>query len=385
MLAKDLPETETEIYKVLTKFAMLRMIYRYKNKSKVSLQTLEDLSPFHKSRYLEVCTLAFEMTLSAKQVMRQAEVNSLFATIEEKELFGLITVDNIATMCGFQDVYTFLHLTFQEFLAAYYISNLEEKEQMAIIEEHGKAMQMKQVWKFYCGLVQFDASGSKFKTLVSQAQHGALHRIQCSFESQQPSTCDHVTEGNCLQFVDSFLTSTDFTAMAFVISNTQQQSVLKVVMDKCTFGGEGVDILANKSNARLALITTLCYHDHNCTSAQLVTLKRLACSLSGLKVIDVTNTNFEKRNLRVFVADFKHSTLEILKVSVTHDRIPPLFCTMAEAFFSQCSNFVNVCFTGRDPDVVDKTSLPYVLYCNFRVIDMSLCKLKLKFCHLTYR
>ena len=375
-LTKDLPETETEIYRVFTKFAVLRMLYRYNSRSEVSLETLDDLSPLHKSRYLKVCKLAFRMTLSTKQVMRQAEVKSLLATIEEKELFGLITVDNIATICGFQDVYTFLHLTFQEFLSAYYISSLEEKEQMEIIEEHGEAMQMKQVWKFFCGLVEFDASGSKFKTLVSQAQHGALHRIQCSFESQQPSTCDHVTEDNCLKFSDCFVTSSDFTAMAFVISNTHQQCVLKVVLDKCTFGFEGVNILARKSNARLSLITTLCYYGHNCTDAQLATLKKLACSLSGLKVLGVTSTNFEDKNFSVFVTDFKHASLEILKVSITHDYIPSLFYAMAEAFFSQCSNFVNICFTGCDPEKLNATFLPYIFYCNFREIDMSFCRLK---------
>ena len=375
-LTKDLPETETEIYRVFTKFAVLRMLYRYNSRSEVSLETLDDLSPLHKSRYLKVCKLAFRMTLSTKQVMRQAEVKSLLATIEEKELFGLITVDNIATICGFQDVYTFLHLTFQEFLSAYYISSLEEKEQMEIIEEHGEAMQMKQVWKFFCGLVEFDASGSKFKTLVSQAQHGALHRIQCSFESQQPSTCDHVTEDNCLKFSDCFVTSSDFTAMAFVISNTHQQCVLKVVLDKCTYGFEGVNILARKSNARLSLITTLCYYGHNCTDAQLATLKKLACSLSGLKVLGVTSTNFEDKNFSVFVTDFKHASLEILKVSITHDYIPSLFYAMAEAFFSQCSNFVNICFTGCDPEKLNATFLPYIFYCNFREIDMSFCRLK---------
>ena len=297
MLTKDLPETETEIYSVFTKFAVLRMLYRYNNKSEVCLETLDELSPIHKNRYLEVCKLAFRMTLSTKQVMRQAEIKSLLATIEEKELFGLITVDNIATICGFQDVYTFLHLTFQEFLAAYYISSLKEKEQMEIIEQHGKVMQMKQVWKFYCGLVDLDASGSKFKTVVTQAQHGALHKIQCSFESQQPNTCDHVIEENCLQFVDSFLTPSDFTAIAFVISNAHQQCVLKVVLDKCTFGLEGVKILASKGNARLSLITTLCYHGHRCANSQLVTLVNLACSLSGLKVIDVTNKALRSRDI----------------------------------------------------------------------------------------
>ena len=380
MLTKDLPETETEIYSVFTKFAVLRMLYRYNSKSEVRLETLDDLSPFHKYRYLEVCELAFRMTLSTKQVMRQAEIKSLLATIEEKELFGLITVDNIATMCGFQDVYTFLHLTFQEFLAAYYISSLEEKEQMAIIQEHGKAMQMKQVWKFYCGLVEFDTSGSKFKTLVTQAQDDALHRIQCSFESQQPSTCDHVIEDNCLKFSDCFLTSSDFTAMAFVISNAHQQCVQKVVLDKCTFGLEGLSTLTCKSNARLFLITTLIYHGYNCTSEQLDVLSKLACSLCGLKILDITDTYLDQKNFNALVTDFKHSTLEILKVHSMHNKFAISINVVAKAFFSQCSNFVNICFSGSDRfsgiKKVDTTLLPYYLYCNFEKIDMSFCRLK---------
>ena len=72
------------------------------------------------------------------------------------EYLGLITVDKLALRYGKQELYTFLHLTFQEFLAAYHISHLEEEEQARLIDEYGSAKQMQAVWKFYCGLVRFD-------------------------------------------------------------------------------------------------------------------------------------------------------------------------------------------------------------------------------------
>ena len=49
---------------------------------------------------------------------------------------------------------------------------------------------------------------------------------------------------------------------------------------------------------------------------------------------------------------------------------------MAKDLFSQCCNFVNICFSGYDPKKVDTMSLPYVFYCNYQVIDMSFCMLK---------
>ena len=55
-----------------------------------------------------------------------------------------------------------------------------------------------------------------------------------------------MADKNSLMFKDHFFTSSDFTAIAYVISNAQHQCVRKVVFDKCTIGMEGVEILAKK-------------------------------------------------------------------------------------------------------------------------------------------
>lgn len=85
----------------------------------------------------------------------------------EENTFGLITVDIMAETkkTGHQKMYTFLHLTFQEYLGACFISSLGEEDQLAVIAEHGKK-EHKQLWKFFCGLATFEDS-KKFEDLIN--------------------------------------------------------------------------------------------------------------------------------------------------------------------------------------------------------------------------
>lgn len=371
-VSAELPETETEIYEKITKFAMLRMLIRSHKNS--LLESFTDLTPSQHASYISICKLAFEMTLDSKQVMRQAQIKNFFPTPKEEELFGLITVDSMATMCGFQNHYTFLHLTFQEFLAAYYIFSLETNKQMDLIEMHGRKTQLKQAWKFYCGLAHFDDQGIMFDALVNQAHHdhGTLFSIQCSFESQQKCTCDSVVKEHSLNFTDSVLTTSDFSAMAFVISNTQQ-TVYKLVLDECKVGSDGVKTLVEKAANRLSLITTLCYYGSNSSSEQFSVINKLIHSLQGLKVLDITNTNLDEKNLDALTNNLRHPTMEILKVTNLEGYLSGSGNKIAGRFFNGCSNFINVCFSeGKE---VNYFPLPFCFYCNCEEINMSFCKL----------
>ena len=73
---------------------------------------------------------------------------------EDMKYLGLVTISSTAKLSGFHSSYTFLHLTFQEFLTAVYISSLDTAKQMRVIEENSNSA-MSTVWTFYCGLVDF--------------------------------------------------------------------------------------------------------------------------------------------------------------------------------------------------------------------------------------
>ena len=377
-LESDLPQTETSIYAEFTKFTMIRMLYRDENNSDMCIESLTDLPEPQNQLYNTICKLAFEMTSSSKQVMKQTEVKQLFnLQPTDRDCMGLITIDKKAMMCGFQKSYTFLHLTFQEFLAAFYISSLDEEKQLELIEQFGNAIQMKQVWKFYCGLVPFN---SMVIRLISQSCHGTPFKVQCSFESQQPCTCDSVVDKNSLMFSNHFFTSSDFTAIAYVISNAQHQCVRKVVFDKCTICMEGVEILAQKACGKLSLITILCYHGYDCVTEQLSVVNRLMHSLPCLDILDVSNTNLGRAEINALTGNLNDPNLQILKVGSQGNSLyssQDLPSVLAKRFSLNCSKLVNVCFSGNNRACFPESlPFPFYFYCGLPELNMCFCKLR---------
>ena len=219
-----LPNTETGIYTEFTKQTVLRALYRRIASRHKTVPSLEHLDKKDKDVVFLLCKLAFEMTRSSKQVILQEDVKAILKADTIDESLGLITVDWKATVCGFQNLYSFCHLTFQEFLAAYHISRLEVQEQLAIIQSCGPMEHMYMVFKFYCGLVKFEEDCGRFKELLEVAKLETLHKLHCCFESQQPATCDFVAD-RCMIVDESFRTPSDYTCLGYVVVNAKKNIV----------------------------------------------------------------------------------------------------------------------------------------------------------------
>ena len=309
-LEDNLPQTETEIYGEFTKYMILRTLYR-EGASDVYIESLDDLPPHQKEIFNEICRLAYEMTTLSKQVMKQSDIKSFFNV---KESLGLLTVDRTATRLGFQNMYTFLHLTAQEYLAAYYISKLDEEEQLKVIEEYSKRNQMQQVWKFFCGLTRnVEPSKHKFKALLGHSKYFTLYRVQCCFESQLPHLCDAAIENSCLSFSENFLSSSNFEEVAYVLSNTEHETVKKLSFDGCIFGKEEVNMLLEKSDSKkLASVTTLCYLQ--CSTKQWDVVKYFVHSLATLEVLDVSRSTVQKEVLKDFFEKLNHPNIKRIQI-----------------------------------------------------------------------
>ena len=377
----QLPSTETDIYRDFTKSSILRILYRCEDD--LCLPSLEDLPSLHLGTYMSICKLAYEMTLSLKQVMQQTEVQS-FNVKCETDLLGLVTVDRLAMRCGFQKMYTFLHLTFQEFLGAFYVSHLPAGQQMELLEKHGKAEHMQQVWKFYCGLTKLDL-GKAFDILFAESSHhSTVYMIQCIVESQNQCLCDFAVKNKTLALSHSYLNHSDFAAAAYVLLNT---TVQELSFDDCVFGSEEVATLVDKAGSSISQILTLTFSDCNGTAEQIEVANILAHFLPSLELFDLSSTNLSSNAVFALTVNLSHPTLQVLKVGSRGNdlyRSLELPLDLACTFKVKCKSFRNICFSGSNGVCLPADTqwpLPFCFCCNHPKLVLSchpLCAMEVK-------
>ena len=302
----EIPQTETEIYTHFTRFTVMR------NLSKTQGLNLEDIDSYdfddedEKSLRL-ICKLALEKTILNKQVLHQDEVRSYFTTKKDKDIsLGLITVDCTAGLYGFRDIYTFLHLTFQEYLAACHISILSDKEQQNMIETHGDQNHMLVVWKFYCGLVR-SRLGGKFVSIFERTRERSLFHFQCAYESQDQTTCEHVlrSAGGNIGIEDQYLTTQDFTAIGFA---TAKPSIpTEVTLTRCNISIEPIDSIYYPNVMKVSLLQLDLAPD---------AFNNVLKFCQNLQQLTLTNTIIRPEQVEVFAANLKgYTNLKELDIS----------------------------------------------------------------------
>ena len=316
VMGSKLPRTETKMYTEFTNHTLLRNLTRHEKELDYDLESPDNLQGQEKEIFDKICKLAFEKTAASRQVFKKKEIHNIFGDVSsESETMGLITIDQIASICGFDKLYTFLHLTFQEYLAAYHISKLEEEKQLEVITQYSQKKHMIVVWKFYCGLVDFDEQEHKLRKIMSLKDD--LFNVHCAFESQQTVTCDSVVmtgERSTLSFEKHFLTISDSTAIGYVVKNAECP-VEKVVLDGCTLSQEGVDALFTEAGEKISSLKALSFHGKGCLMEQFQLLNTCLHAMVSIEVLDISNTILGERKVKVLVEDVTLSNLQILKLS----------------------------------------------------------------------
>ena len=177
-----LPETQTEMYKLFTTSIIIRQL----KKSDISakLKSLEHLQGEEAECFKELCSVSYEMTVNSRQVFNHGEFSA-----DSQPSLGLVTTDMYAHWSGeYQNQYSFLHLTLQEFLAAYHISKLSPEQLLDVIDQYSSAVHMRNVWKFYFGLAKFSnelLDGAKNIIQKTSPDDRELFSVLCAYEAKQ--------------------------------------------------------------------------------------------------------------------------------------------------------------------------------------------------------
>ena len=170
---KLLPHTLTELYTQLC----LTILNRYLkiHYPSVTAEKFEDLPPDLYQQFLHLSETAFEGVKNESVI--------LHAIPSDLTHFGFL--DAVPALYGGGGVsYNFLHLTVQEFFAAYHISNMS-RSGLEVFQKHGKNQRWNMVWRFIAGLTKFrDYDGHIDKHVFIQDGELSLFLFQCLFEAQ---------------------------------------------------------------------------------------------------------------------------------------------------------------------------------------------------------
>ena len=217
------PHTETKIYEEFTRLILLRCLSR--SDENAQLPSLSSLCGQQAEWFQKICHLAFDMTIQSKQVVHQKDTDvslSPDCRYGDECGLGLVTIDHTVAMFGLTNTHTFLHLTLQEYLAAYHIASREEDEQIKLLEEHEMEDHMSNVLVFYCGMIQFAEDDARL-FVVTFSSYSLVHSsygLRCAFESQQRVVCDSIVkEDGGIVIQHWYLTLVDISSMVYVISN----------------------------------------------------------------------------------------------------------------------------------------------------------------------
>ena len=317
-LGDDIPQTETKTYEHFTLLTIVRKLKSEDDEVYINFNSIFELEGDLKLYFNKICELAYIMTVNSKQAIHQRDADiSLSSQGSDGPSLNLVTIDCSAKLFNIEDFYTFLHLTFQEYLAALHIAGLDDYQQLEIIDLYKNKPEFLMVWRFFCGTVNSIHRELQKQRLLSSSSMDTCSKVMCGFESQQQVVCDIILENNTLSFKNQSFITTDFLAISYVILNSNN-NLTKLVFDECKLDKEGIMLLIEQlSSDHFERVNYLGYHKKKCTLVQLKVLNKLLRKLHSLQNLNLENTNLGSIGITELTADIKLPCLRFLKVNLT--------------------------------------------------------------------
>ena len=219
--AENISSNQTEVYEEFARLIIQRHLTCHEECKE--LASLKDLKGVHANHFENLCHLAYEMTINSKQAISSQELQAQqggSGSQSEEEGLGLLTICPTLYQRGIHQNYAFLHLTFQEFLTAYYIANyLDEKYHDDLVLKYSH---MDKVWRFYISLIDLAKALNKIVDLfISKKRRDGLYLCQCAFDLQQQIVCDEILKRNDRKLkCRNVQTPADILAIDYVIATS---------------------------------------------------------------------------------------------------------------------------------------------------------------------
>ena len=245
-LEEALPTTMTELYTKIILNLVLRNIRKLDTyKSVLKLPKFDSLPADLQQSWWLLCKFAFLALEKDQLVFSQEELEAFFPedlTLDKRILcFGLL---QSAESVGVGISFHFLHLTFQEYLAALYLTRQPRDKQLKVFKTHTSKSsflphRFKMVWRFFFGInsnLEFNGDAITFFQQILECVAGDLDSLSvchCAFEAHN----DLIINKTVIQYLvwhpinsfysamlyfDNSPTAHDCSAILYVIANLQE-------------------------------------------------------------------------------------------------------------------------------------------------------------------
>ena len=187
----DLPTTHHELFCDLVLCCIVRELETHKLvKIEMELSSLDDLPDNLKSQLTDLCILAHEGIMKNQILFYRKDLQAFHLPSNPPSLGLLQAVEGLTCFSRFIS-YNFLHLSVQELLAAYHISQLDSSKQVAVFKSMLESSRFQSVLQYYSGFTKLDnlAVQNFISSYSKQQTHfrNILPFLHCFFEAQRPS------------------------------------------------------------------------------------------------------------------------------------------------------------------------------------------------------
>ena len=311
--AQELPSTLTALYTQIILNVILRDIKKkfseYENL--ISLVSFDSIPSALQSSWKCICEFAFNALSKDKLVFSQKELTAFFPEAvdldQELPCFGLLQSSLSLLPVGHCRSFNFLHLTFQEYLAAFHLVRLLIEKQLQVFETSFHSKRFHMVLRFFFGLAR-GYYGSSSDSEIERVMVGCLERVivrlhfighsvgvllcHCAFESISLSISSYVAGKFAVNDGYTLTANTphDYLAVIHVLSHIVSWPSLKITFTSCNLRDAEIERFVHllSSGEGKLQVTRLNLRHNNITSKGFINLFSIASlAFSALQALDL--------------------------------------------------------------------------------------------------
>ena len=236
---RPIPQTMTQLYIEMSLTLLKRHLGEDDPLAKHLPKQLGDLPPQLLKPFTSLAKLAFDGLVRNEVVFHELPVDFIH--------FGFMNSPTELYLGEKALIsHSFLHLTLQEFLAAFYISQLSPSDQKGTFVKHCETAGWDVVWRFVAGLSGFHGIGwEEVQSRRGKDEEGKVvpFLIRCLYEAQEKVYCDSVLGESEVEFNGGLsLTAFDCYAIGYCVANSRYMWRLDMHSNR-SLGGTLVEMM----------------------------------------------------------------------------------------------------------------------------------------------